>query len=54
MDVVMVKDFGPLLQLASTATALEEKRRMAEIRMERGGNAGREGDADEARSTEQC
>eukprot|EP00775_Hariotina_reticulata_P011394 gene11394-11542_t len=39
MDVVMVKDFGPLLQLASTATALEQKRRAAEGRLERGGNA---------------
>lgn len=40
MDVVLVKDFGPLLHLASTATALERQRNEAEARLERGGNAG--------------
>lgn len=27
MDVVMVKDFGPLLNLAATATSLEQQRK---------------------------
>jgi hypothetical protein len=40
MDVVLVKDFGPLLNLASTATALEQQRRIAEERLARGHNAG--------------
>jgi hypothetical protein len=40
MDVVLVKDFGPLLNLASTATALEQQRRAAEDRLARGHHAG--------------
>jgi hypothetical protein len=40
MDVVLVKDFGPLLNLASTATALEQQRRHAEERLARGHHAG--------------
>ncbi|KAF6256543.1 hypothetical protein COO60DRAFT_95334 [Scenedesmus sp. NREL 46B-D3] len=39
MDVVLVKDFGPLLNLASTATSLEQQRRLAEERLARGRNA---------------
>jgi hypothetical protein len=40
MDVVMVKDFGPLLNLASTATSLEQQRKAAESRMVHGRKAG--------------
>lgn len=43
MDVVLVKDFGPLLNLASTATTLEQQRRTAEERLARGHNAGKAG-----------
>lgn len=40
MDVVMVKDFGPLLSLAAEATALKEQHSQAKERSERGHNAG--------------
>jgi hypothetical protein len=39
MDVVVCKDFGPLLRLAAHATALEEERRFAEGKAAKG-NAG--------------
>lgn len=40
MDVVMVKDFGPLLNLASTATTLEQNRKAAETKLAHGRKAG--------------
>jgi hypothetical protein len=40
MDVVMVKDFGSLLNLASTATALEQQRKEAESKLVLGHKAG--------------
>jgi hypothetical protein len=41
MDVVMVKDFGPLLSLAETATHLEQQRKAAESKPAHGKRAGR-------------
>jgi hypothetical protein len=41
MDVVMVKDFGPLLSLAETATNLEQQRKAAESKPAHGKRAGR-------------
>lgn len=40
MDVVMVKDFGPLLSLAATATNLEQQRKAAESKPAHGKRAG--------------
>jgi hypothetical protein len=40
MDVVMIKDVGPLLGLAATASTLEQQRQQAEERAARGHNAG--------------
>lgn len=40
MDVVMVKDFGPLLSLTAQATDLKDKHNQAKERSERGHNAG--------------
>lgn len=39
--MVMVKDFGPLLKLAATATALEQQRKAAEHKAALGRKAGR-------------
>lgn len=43
MDVVMVKDFGPLLNLAATATNLEQQRKAEATKVLHGKKAGRGG-----------
>jgi hypothetical protein len=40
MDVVMVKDFGPLLNLAATATNLEQQRKAEATKVLTGKKAG--------------
>jgi hypothetical protein len=40
MDVVMVKDFGPLLNLAATATNLEQQRKAEATKVLHGKKAG--------------